>query len=246
MVQQIAITPEVVGLLRRHDLLRLLIQRIVIAAAVAAVEITAEERENLVAAYRHRFKLKDEQALATFLSERSLERGDLIWQLELPLRVQRHVREHFTAKAEARFLERKNQLDMVLYSLLRVKDAFLARELYLQIVGGEASFGELAATYAEGREKDSHGIIGPKALSQAHPSLAEKLLNAEPGKVLEPFPVQDWWLIARVERYDPAHFDAAMADRMATELFEQWVGEEVDRRVKGLSAAAGAANGTST
>ncbi|WP_322773944.1 peptidylprolyl isomerase [Synechococcus sp. CBW1107] len=218
----------------------------VIAAAVAAVEITAEEREKLMAAYRHQFKLQDEPALAAFLSQRSIELNDLIWQMELPLRIQRHVREHFMAKAEARFLERKNQLDSVVYSLIRVKDPFLARELYLQIADGEASFGELAATYAEGREKDSHGIIGPKTLSQAHPTLAEKLLHAEPGKVLEPFPVEDWWLIARVERYDPARFDEAMADRMATELFEQWVGEEVARRINGLSAAAGAAEAPPT
>ncbi len=68
---------------------------------------------------------------------------------------------NFAAKAEARFLERKNELDQVVYSLLRLENSFLARELYLQIESGESNFADLAKRYAEGPERNTNGIVGP-------------------------------------------------------------------------------------
>ena len=80
------------------------------------------------------------------------------------------MRERFAAKAEARFLERKNELDQVVYSLLRLENSFLARELYLQIESGESNFADLAKRYAEGPERNTNGIVGPVSLTQAHPA----------------------------------------------------------------------------
>ena len=41
-------------------------------------------------------------------------------RLERVIRRQEYIRERFAPKAEARFLERKNELDQVVYSLLRL------------------------------------------------------------------------------------------------------------------------------
>lgn len=98
---------------------------------------------------------------------------DLDWQIALPLRIQAHCRNHYRYKAEAHFLTRKNQLDRVVYSLLRCKDLFLAQELYLRIDAGEANFGDLASQFAEGPERNTKGIIGPVPMTQAHPTIAE-------------------------------------------------------------------------
>ena len=47
-------------------------------------------------------------------------------------------------KLNSHYLKRKNQLDQVSYSLLRVKEKHLANELHLRIKEGEASFEEVA------------------------------------------------------------------------------------------------------
>ena len=229
--QGINIPGPVVGVLRRHDLLRSLVQRQVVAEAVRAVIVTTNEQEQLLNAYRQRNRLQDDGALQDHLQQRGLEQADLIWQLELPVRIQRHSRELFEAKAEQRFLERKNSLDQVVYSLLRLKDRFLARELYLQISEGESDFAELAAQYAEGPERTTRGVMGPIPLTQAHPALAERLRTNPPGSLMEPFRIQEWWLIVRLERYLPASFDEAMNNKMCAELFEQWVHEETTRKI---------------
>lgn len=229
------IDAETTALLRRHNMLQGLIQREIIAGAVAAVGVSEQDRQEARNRFARQNGLADSAAVQAFLADHGLTPADLDWQIELPIRIRTHCRENYLHKAEARFLSRKNNLDRVVYSLLRVKDGLLARELYLRIGAGEANFADLAATYAEGPEKATKGIVGPVPLTQAHPGLAEKLRTASPGQLLEPFSIEQWWLVVRLERYSPASFDEGMAMQMASELFEEWVKEETTRKLRQLS-----------
>lgn len=233
--------PAVLAELRRHNLLQLLVQRRVVAEAVATTVVEPEALAQAEDQFRRQNHLVDDAALQAYLSSNGLSLDDLRWQLELPLRIGSHCREHYRHKAEAHFLTRKNQLDRVVYSLLRVKDGFLARELYLRLDAGEANFAELAAEFSEGPEKQTNGIVGPVPLTQAHPALAERLRTSPAGQLMQPFQIAEWWLVARLESYTPASFDDATAERMARELFDQWVREETTRRLTHLVPAGVAA-----
>ena len=222
--------------LRRHNLLQQLVQRQVVAEAVAGEEIDPEELQQAREQFLRQNGVDSAESLQAFLLSNGLGEDDLNWQIALPLRIRAHCNEHFRHKAEAHFLTRKNQLDRVVYSLLRVKDPFLARELYLRIDAGEASFADLAAQYAEGPEKQTNGIVGPVPLTQAHPALAERLRTTGASVLMEPFQIAEWWLVVRLESYTPASFDEATAERMADELFNQWVREEIGRRISELPA----------
>ena len=222
--------------LRRHNLLQALLQRQVVAEAVASETPDPEALDQAREQFLAQNGLDSPESLQAFLRGNGLSEEDLNWQIALPLRIKAHCEEHFRHKAEAHFLSRKNQLDRVVYSLLRVKDLFLARELYLRIEAGEASFADLAAQYAEGPEKQTNGIVGPVPLTQAHPALAERLRTTGAGVLMEPFQIAEWWLVVRLESYTPASFDSAMALQMADELFNQWVREETTRRIRELPA----------
>lgn len=165
--------------------------------------------------------------------------ADLRWQLELPLRVQLAARQKYLDQAEKRFLKRKQALDQVTYSLIRVQDAFLARELYLQVINGESDLDDLAVRYGEGPEKDNRGLVGPKALVQAHPLLRERLRSSRPGELLEPFAIEQWWLLVRLEESRPATFTDAVATQMCVELFDQSINEETMRRLQSLIGLSG-------
>lgn len=233
-----ALPAEALDLLRRYNLLRRLVELEVVAEAVGDEPLEAAEQEQALQQFLRSNGIADREALARFMAFNALTRQDLERLIEMPVRIQRHCLEHFQHKAEARFLSRKNQLDRVVYSLLRIKDGFLARELYLRIAAGEANFADLAARYGEGPEKATNGIIGPVPLTQAHPILAERLRTATPGVLLEPFQVADFWLVVRLENYSPASFDAAMAAQMASELFHDWVQEETSRKLATLRGTA--------
>jgi len=226
--------PASLELLRRHGLLEPLAQKLVVAEAVAAEAVSDDERNQILQNFREQRGLASDDDLAHFLNEAGVSADDLDWQLLLPLRIERHCQEHFRHKAEARFLERKNQLDQVVYSLLRVKDRFLARELYLRIAGGEANFADLAAEFAEGPERQTKGIVGPVPLTQAHPALAERLRTSSPGVLQEPMGIADWWLVVRLERFTPASFDEATAQQMTNELFQEWVRNEARLKIRQL------------
>ena len=230
---------EALALLRRHNLLVPLLRAELIAEAVGTIAIEPEQGAQLLHNYCEHQQLEGTEQLNAILQRLSLSQADLQWQLELPLRTQAYSEQHFRHKAEARFLARKEQLDRVVYSLLRVKDPFLARELYLQISGGEAHFADLAAQFAEGPERGTKGIVGPVPLTQAHPALAERLRTTRAGQLMEPFQIADWWLVARLERYEPARFDDAVAQQMTQELFQEWVQEETVGKLTQLPLSLG-------
>jgi parvulin-like peptidyl-prolyl isomerase len=160
---------------------------------------------------------------------------EVMTALSNKVRKQTFLREQFSPKAEARFLDRKNELDQVVYSLLRLESRFLAQELYLQIESGESNFADLAKRYAEGPERNTNGIVGPVSLTQAHPDLVEKLRVTQPGVLLEPFRISDWWLVVRLERYSPATFSDEISIQMCKELFADWQKEQTLACLKQLS-----------
>jgi parvulin-like peptidyl-prolyl isomerase len=210
-----------IALLKRHGLLEPLVRAEIVDQAVATTAVSAEEEAGAIKQLRQQQGLNEEGAFAAFLTKQALSQEELAWKLTLPLRIQRHSQEHFGHKAEAHFLDRKNQLDRVVYSLLRVRDGFLARELYLRISEGEANFADLAAEFSLGKEKDTKGIVGPVPLTQAHPILAEVLRTSQSGELHQPIRIDEWFLVVRLESFTPASLDPATEGQMARELFEQ-------------------------
>ena len=221
-----AIGPDGRSLLRKYNLLKPLVEQMITSEAIAGVPVPADALE------KAKLELLDQRGFETMeqWSEMLADLGrtdeEVIDRLERVIRRQEYIRERFAPKAEARFLERKNELDQVVYSLLRLANNFLARELYLQIESGESNFADLAKRYAEGPERNTNGIVGPVSLTQAHPALVEKLRVAQPGVLLEPFRIADWWLVVRLERYSPATFTPEVSDRMCREMFDAWIEEE--------------------
>ena len=214
------------SLLRRYNLLKPLVEQMITSEAIAGVSVPEDALETA------KLELLDQRGFETMdewsemLTDLGRTDAEVIDRLERVIRRQEYMRERFAPKAEARFLERKNELDQVVYSLLRLADSFLARELYLQIESEESNFADLAKRYAEGPERNTNGIVGPVSLTQAHPLLVEKLRVAQPGVLLEPFRVADWWLVVRLERYSPATFTPEVSDRMCREMFDNWIAEE--------------------
>ena len=145
-----------------------------------------------------------------------------------PVKIKLLCKQEFEHKAEARFLERKNKLDVVIYSLIRTKDPFKAQELYLRIIENEADFSDLASIYSEGIEKKTRGIIGPVTVEKAHPLMQEILRTSKPGKTNMPVKVDDSFVVVRVESYDSAKLDEFMKEKMGEELFNDLIESKVN------------------
>ena len=223
-----------VDVLRRSDLLQPLFKRLLIEESTKEITPPAELTQQALTNHCQQNQLKSEEALNHWLSERCISKDELLLQLSLPIKLSKLALDSFGAKAEARFLQRKEELDQASYSLLRVKDSGIAHELYLQLEAGETSFEKLATNYSEGPEQRSGGRVGPTSISRAHPQLQQLLRTAPIGVVLEPLAIEQWWVVARLEERMEASFDDAMRQRMASELLEQWITTETNHLVKAV------------
>ncbi len=233
---QRTIGAEGLALLDRFNLLKPLVEQMVTSEAIADVVVAAEQLEQARLGLLQQRGFDGMEQWAELLEQLGSGEEQVLERLLHNIRRRSWMRERFAAKAEARFLERKNELDQVVYSLLRLENSFLARELYLQIESGESNFADLARRYAEGPERNTNGIVGPVSLTQAHPVLVEKLRVAQPGVLLEPFRIADWWLVVRLERYAPATFTDEVSDQMCQEMFDIWVDQETTASLSQLGS----------
>lgn len=230
----ISFTLHQLQVLARHGLLLPLLKAEIIAHATASVALSDEMRLRCLQEWTQRLGLKSEEELQSYCRSQLLTPESAHIQAELPARIDQHVLEHFAHRAEKRFLERKAELDRVVYSLIRVQDSGLAQELYLRIAEGEATFADLAAAHSEGDERSRNGIVGPAPLNQSHPQITERLRSASPKQLFPPFFISPWWIVLRLEDLQAAVFNDEMKLLMARDLFNEWVTEQLQSQVREL------------
>ena len=218
---------DAIQLLESNDLLSLLIQKEILKCKLGFVEISDKELENLKNNFLLINKLNDEE-FSDFLNKKLLSESDFLQQISSPLREKKFLDQNFSSKCHAHFLERKNDLDQIIYSLIRTKEHFEAKELFLRVQDDEASFGKIAKEYSEGPEKNSFGLIGPVPINRAHPRMREVMRSANIGETNEPFKIDDWWLIVRVEDRHEAELNQDMELKMKSELSKIWLKNEAE------------------
>lgn len=231
-----ALGAEGQALLHQFNLLKPLIGQMVAGEAIADIVVSAEQLEQARLGLLQKRGFSGMEQWAELLDALGCSEDEVFERLRHDIRRRSLIRERYEPKAETRFLERKNELDQVVYSLLRLENRFLAQELYLQIESGESNFADLAKRYAEGPERNTNGIVGPVSLTQAHPTLVEKLKVAQPGVLLEPFRISDWWLVVRLERYAMATFTDEVSEKMCVEMFNTWIEEETSKILSQLAS----------
>lgn len=228
------LTDDQLDVLARHRLLKPALRQMVVDELTQEISLEQDEIATALERFKQEQGIQTDQQFSTFAQHQFLTPEQLGHRLVEPLRLRRLLIEHYLPRAEARFLKRKSQLDRVVYSLLRVSDAGLAHELFLRMEAGEADFAECAVRYAQGPERATRGVVGPVPLTQAHPTLMERLRASQPGTLLEPFPLDGWWLVVRLESIASASFDNATAQQMAQELLEEQIERLVTERLKAL------------
>ena len=121
------------------------------------------------------------------------------------------------------YLKRKDFLDKVSYSIIRVKTKHLANELFIRIKEKEARFSDLASKYSEGEEKRVGGFIGPVTMSTPHPALARLLQVSQPGQLWSPKKINSWWVVVRLEKLHNTELNERISIKLSLELGEKHI-----------------------
>ena len=125
--------PDLLSLVRRMELEPKLLRRHLeeqITALVPLEEAWLEEsRSNFL----------NDRPLDQFLQEKGWTSDDLELHLRRPEALRRFAHQRFAPGLEERFLASQGSRDLVIYSLLRVKDYSLARELWIRLEEDETT-----------------------------------------------------------------------------------------------------------
>jgi parvulin-like peptidyl-prolyl isomerase len=223
-------TEQQISELGLRRLWRPMVKARLVEEASASFEPAPDELRDAWESFCKNFKLDAENPATVPTEFSGCQPGDLKKIVERDLRISRWKNAVFGPEAPGHFEKRKPALDRVVYSLLRVKEAGLARELWFRLKEGEATFAELAPTYASGNEVYTAGIVGPVAFGAMHPALAAVLKSARAGELLKPFAVAEWFLVARVDHLLPCEFDEAVKNQMIEELCHAWMETKANER----------------
>lgn len=222
---------ELIDCLTRHQLMPRLIQELLIDDAISSVELSKDEVAIAHQTFCQKHQLATEADQETWRQQRGLSREAFEAVVLRDLKLEKYKAQTWETQVESYFLQRKTQLDRVLYSLIRTEDAGLAQELYFRIHDDGESFSDLARQYSEGQEAQTGGLIGPVELSVPHPTLAKMLSISQPNQLWSPTRIGEWFIIVRLEKFVPAQMDEAMRQRLSNELFGQWL----QNQLKGIS-----------
>ncbi len=216
---------KVVELVSRMELTAQVMQRCIEEEIIELVNLSDEWHQNALEEFLTAKKLSQDD-LSVWLDKRGWRSADLDIHLAKPEALFRFAKQRFGPGLEERYLASASDLDNVIYSLLRVKDALLARELWLRLCEGEISFVNAAAKYGEGPEAKRKGLIGPIPIGSIQPpKIRKSLRELSPGEFTSPKQLGEWNLLLRLEQLSPSSFDETMQRKLLLDQLQSFLSE---------------------
>ena len=227
---QLLSEPEVLNLVRRLQLEPTFIRRHLEEKIVELVPIEPSWLDDKKDAFL------DGRSLEDFLDEREWDLADLDLHLLRPEALRRFAHQRFSPGLEERFLASKGSRDLIIYSLLRVKDYALARELWIRLEEDETTFAEMAREFGEGPEADRQGVIGPIPIGSLQPPILQEILRGlKAGEMSSPIGLGEWHVLLRLEKLMPARLDPAVRDQMIQDELDHFLDDRVSKMLAGHS-----------
>ncbi len=218
-------------LMAEHQLLPQLVRELIIDEAIAEIDCTEEEQNLARQQFIQQNKITSEEQIEAWAASQWMSRDQLDKRILRALKVEKFKELRWGSTLESYFLERKGQLDQVVYSLIRTQDAGIAQELYFRIQEDEHSFAEIAKEFSQGAEAKTGGIVGPVELNVPHPKIAKMLTSSQGGQLLPPTKIENWIVIVRLEQFVSAQLNPQMRQRLLQEKFNQWLMDKIQNHV---------------
>lgn len=219
---------DILSRLTSYRMLPQLRRESIIDKAIASVVYTEEELSDALTQFYKQNQLTEDNSLRQWLDYHSMSQ-EVLETVFVPrlLKIEKFKRQEWNHQIDSYFLEHKPTFEQVVFSLIRVKEAGVAQELYHRLQEGECSFAELANIYSVGSEANNNGLIGKIPLIDLDRRLAQVLYTSKPGQLLSPMQIDDIWVIVRLEEYFPARLDGEMRQYLLNELFEHWLQKQL-------------------
>ena len=218
-----AINTDTLKILKLGNMLPNLIKNFLIYKIVSEISLEKNIYETEIKKFYLKNKILNKKDLESFLTIKEISEEVLHYQITLPLKILQFAKQNFQEEIKPYFLERKDFLDEYTFNIIRVKNKNLAYELYFRIDSKESDFIKLSEDYSYYSELYPKALFGPKNLQGINPLIANKLIIASPGELIQPFQVDEWWIILKLINKKKAKLDNLTSDMLSLEIFNKFI-----------------------
>ena len=219
-------------ILRLGNKLPNLVKSFLIFEIVREISIEQNLFETEIKNFYLKNKILNKNDLVNVLKIRGISEEELNYQITLPLKIFKFGSQHFQEELKSYFLERKDFLDEYTFNIIRVKNKDIAYELYFRLDSDESDFANLSESFSYYSELYPKGLFGPKNLQGMNPIIINKLIITSPGELIQPFQVDEWWIILKLLKKKKAKLDNPTKKLLLQEIFNKFVNKLVNNFIE--------------
>ena len=234
LVDYLENSASTINKLNQTNFLRPFLKYLIVEELTKDLEVPQDILENSFKNFCLSNGLDNKAKVNNFLQINFLTYQELIDQITHPLKKNVYMISEYGHLAENLYLRRKDDLDKIIFSQICVKDRNSAYDIYLKLESRESSFGEIKELFKNNKEFIFHEKVGPINTSSLEPEMKELLVQQTEGDLQEPILIDDFWVILRLDKKIDTVFDDQMKLLMVSELFEDWIQNEIQDMVKKL------------
>ena len=227
---------ELLCVIEELGIIPLFLRRLIERIDSDDIKPSDQEQYDNLQLFMKKERIGSPEELEHWLDKNHIDEKSLSLKLYRLLQIEIFKEIKFGPQVENIFLSKKEDLDKVMYSIFRSKKKAKAVEIHLKIEEQESTFADLASEFSEGIEQQINGLIGPIEIGKINIEIAERLKISQKGQLWEPFQVDDWWVLLRLEKMLPSKLDQAMRKKIINELYNEWIKKEVDIAIAKLKA----------
>lgn len=218
---------EKIDFLNNNGLLKIYIEKKLICKYANKLDYSEAKEKAILDKFYKDQDLGNSEKIADYIKKKDfLDKEELKQKLLIQNKLEEYSVQTFEDASMSFFYDNKANLDKFFFSIIRVIDPDLALELYFRIDSNECDFSKIAKVYSKGFEKHMGGFIGPTTLSNLNPVLGSKLKSVSVGFLTEPFKLEKYWIILRLEKLVPAKFDNITKTQICRDLLNQSIKKE--------------------
>ena len=223
------INKETLKILKLGNMLPNLIRNFLIDKIISEISLEKNIYETEIKKFYLKNNILNKKDLDNMLQNKGISEKELHYQITLPLKILLFAKENFQEEIKSYFLKRKDLLDEYTFNIIRVKNKNLADELYFRIDSEESDFIKLSKEYSYYSELYPKALFGPKNLQGINPLIANKLIIASPDELIEPFQVDEWWIILKLIKKKNAKLDKPTSKMLLLEIFNKFINNLVKK-----------------
>ena len=215
-------------ILRIGNILPSLVKSFLIYEIVSEISIEQNVYETEIKNFYLKNNILNKNDLFNILKNKGISEGELHYQVILPLKILEFATQNFQEELKSHFLERKDFLDEYTFNIIRLKNKDLAFELYFRLDSKESDFANLSEAFSYYSELYPKALFGPKNLQGINPLITNKLIISSPGELIQPFQVDEWWIILKLIKRKKAKLDKQITKMLLLEIFNKFINNLVN------------------